>query len=119
MILIWISYALRSEMTLLMLPLVLVAALIRCVQLICARSIKELFTKLPLISIAAVLVLTGLGLGATTLADRAAYSDSEWSGFRRWFNARTEVYDYYKIPAYRNRAHKGSFLELQDASVLR
>ena len=100
MILIWISYALRSEMTLLMLPLVLVAALIRCVQLICARSIKELFTKLPLISIAAVLVLTGLGLGATTLADRAAYSDSEWSGFRRWFNARTEVYDYYKIPAY-------------------
>ena len=104
LILLAVSFALRSEMTLLMLPLVLSAALFRYIQVTAgARSgLKEragrIFCREGLLSILAVLLLLAAVFACEAAADAAACSSPEWREFRAMFDARTELYDYDGAP---------------------
>lgn len=61
---------------------------------------------------AAVLALLGAGLAADSLA----YGSAAWKDFRRFFDARTAVYDFYGIPDY---AQNREFYESIDVSPAR
>ncbi|MCR4705045.1 MAG: hypothetical protein K5641_03165 [Lachnospiraceae bacterium] len=85
-----VSCNLRSEMMLFLVPLLIVAAAIRFL------SDRESITRRTLLIYAAVILV----IGAFFAADAAAYADAGWSSFRRFFDARTTVYDYAGVPSY-------------------
>lgn len=45
-------------------------------------------------------VLVFFAIGLLFLVEKKAYSGPEWAEFQRFQNARSEVYDYYGVPAY-------------------
>ena len=86
-----ISFNIRSEMFLLMCPYMAAAALIKFIFDLSKKTLRNL-------SEIAVVILAGVVF--TFLIDTIAYSGSEWSEYRRLFDARTEVYDFTGIPEY-------------------
>ncbi|SCY25660.1 hypothetical protein [Butyrivibrio sp. INlla14] len=104
-IMILVAYLIRSEMLLLTLPMVGVAILIKwCLtrlRLADDKGIskcglrKHLFGKY--VRLCAFLIL---GLFACQMAHRIAYSNPEWKEFNRFFDNRTELYDFQYIPDY-------------------
>ncbi len=95
-ILIWLAYLIRSEMLLLTLPIVGVAVFIRWrMENLHALQHKLLFERYLILGI---VILLGIGIG--TLMNRAAYSSPQWKEFDRFFDNRTEVYDFQGIPEY-------------------
>lgn len=98
LILLFISFPLRSEMTLLLMPLVLSAALFAYLKASGRDSVKDCFRKEGWMAILLVLVLLSLGLGAEAAADKIACRSPEWKEFRAYFDARTELYDYDGAP---------------------
>lgn len=84
-----LAFWLRSEMLLLILPFFAFAVWL------CWWEEKPFRTmeKLKKYGIMAGLVLLGMAL--SMVIDLAAYSSEEWRDFRRFFNARTTVYDFY------------------------
>ena len=87
------AFCTRSEMTLLMLPFVLLAFYYRYMdgKLTDKENIKR--TAMPIVAIVAVLVLS-------ELVNYAGYSSKEWKEFTSFFDSRTKVYDFYQIPDY-------------------
>lgn len=100
LLLVFAGYLLRSEMMLLLLPLVLVAALFGVFQSAGEGRLRDCLRGRTLAGIGLVLVLMAFGLGAGRAADAAACRSGEWRTFRRFFDARTELYDYYHVPPY-------------------
>ncbi|WP_026506447.1 hypothetical protein [Butyrivibrio sp. MC2013] len=88
-LIIWIAFGIRSEMLLLMMPLMGVAFFIR---LLLDKG------RLRAYIIWAIVLFAGMGL--IYGADKLAYSGAEWSEFRELFDARTKLYDYEFIPSY-------------------
>ena len=88
-ILLVLSFQLRSEMMLLTLPFFVFAGWL------CWWEEKPVLTieKVKKYGVTAGLILLGMIL--SFLIDLAAYSGEEWRDFRRFFNARTTVYDFY------------------------
>ena len=86
-----ISFNIRSEMFLLMCPYMAAAVLIKFIFDLSKKTLRNLS------EIAAVILA---GVVFTFLIDTIAYSGSEWSEYRRLFDARTEVYDFTGIPEY-------------------
>ncbi|MCI2048583.1 MAG: hypothetical protein LKJ76_02550 [Lachnospiraceae bacterium] len=96
--LIWAGYLLRSEMMLLILPLVLTAALFRVLE---ERTEDRALRRRAAGSVALSVLVLLAGLALAYGADDAAYSSSaQWKEFRSWFDARTELYDFAAIPSY-------------------
>ena len=93
------AYLLRSEMLLLTLPMVCVAILIKWLRVSLESKDKEakkkaFFSYLGFFgSIVAALVLC-------TLIHNMAYSSKDWKEFNRFFDNRTELYDFQYIPEY-------------------
>lgn len=87
------SFLTRSEMTLLMLPFVLLIFYYRYTDkgLTDKKNIKE--TAIPVVAIIAVLIVS-------ELLHFAGYASEDWREFNSFFDSRTLVYDYYQIPAY-------------------
>ncbi len=83
------AYALRTEMFLLAFPLVCLAGFYRL------TAEKKIFDRINLIRYGAVLGSVLAGMLLLTAVDYAAYGSEEWRDFRRFFDARTTVYDYY------------------------
>ena len=99
--LILLAYLLRSEMTLLMLPFALAAVCIRILMTDRDRSVREILltgrkTLLPVVGV----VLAGLFVFSAL--DYASTMSADWHSFRSFFNARTELYDFYfyDMPTY-------------------
>lgn len=89
-----LAFCIRSEMLLLLLPLV-------CVTGICRwASEKPVFTKVNAAKYFAVFggILAGLLLNQGM--HMAAHGSEGWQEFNRFFDARTNLYDYQGIPAY-------------------
>lgn len=86
-----ISFNIRSEMFLLMCPYMAAVAIIKFIFDLSKKTLRNLS------EIAAVILA---GVVFTFLIDTIAYSGSEWSEYRRLFDARTEVYDFTGIPEY-------------------
>ncbi len=85
----WLAFCLRSEMALLLLPLAAVAGLCRWGRERAPFSWENLRNYL---------ICFGLLIaGCVCLAswDSFAYRGADWKSFRRFFDARTELYDYH------------------------
>ncbi|WP_408070042.1 hypothetical protein [Butyrivibrio sp. JL13D10] len=83
-----LAFGTRSEMTLLMLPFVLLVLFYRFVD---EKQFKRDALACALI-IGGLLISEGLNL--------AGYSTPEWKEFTSFFNSRTDIYDFYQIPDY-------------------
>lgn len=92
-LLIALGYLLRSEMMLFVGPFAALAFLIRAAQLKMEKG-----KKLRLMC--AVLVLVLLSLFAGEAGNRLGYRSDEWRTFYRFFDARTQLYDFQRIPEY-------------------
>ena len=95
-LLIWLAYLIRSEMLLLTLPIAGAAIFIRWrMESLYTSRHRILFEKYLLLG---ALLLLGIGIG--TFVDRVSYSSPQWKEFVRFFDNRTEVYDFQGIPDY-------------------
>lgn len=83
-----LAYQLRSEMALLTLPFLGLAGLF------CWWENRPFFSKDNWCKYGGLLLLLIAGMGLSIGADSAAYG-GEWREFRRFFNDRTTIYDFY------------------------
>ena len=88
-LLIILAFQLRSEMLLLLFPLVALAGFF------CWLEENAFFRKDNFLKYGSVFVTIVLGMACSLLIDAAAYSSSEWNSFRNFFDDRTEVYDFH------------------------
>lgn len=103
--LIVVAYLIRSEMLLLTLPLVGVAILIKWAlsrleysketSVSYVGEKKELFRRYL-----GLCIVLGLGLLICNGLHKMAYSRADWKEFNRFFDNRTELYDFQYIPDY-------------------
>lgn len=89
-ILVVLSYQLRSEMLLLTFPLICLAGLYRLTEE------REIFRKENLGKYGAVLGMILAGMALSLAVDKSAYGSAQWKDFRDFFDARTTVYDFYQ-----------------------
>lgn len=92
--LVLLSFMIRSEVCLMLMPFLLLAGLVKW------GGEEKVFTSK---NIRKYLILIGaaiLGMFAVLGVDKVAYSASDWSNFRHFFDARTRLYDFYGIPPY-------------------
>lgn len=100
-----VAFMLRPEMFLLAFPFVCLAGFYRM------TAEKKIFDRENLIRYGGVLGAVLAGMLVLGIADYAAYSSDEWRDFRRFFDARTTVYDFY--PALINEdAYSGELTRL-------
>ncbi|MBQ9614427.1 MAG: hypothetical protein IJV14_17845 [Lachnospiraceae bacterium] len=96
-LLIWLGYLLRSEMMLFLMPFLLLALALR----LWTGSVwsGERITKAlrRFLGISAVLAA---GIVLLRAVDAWGYRSPEWREFRELFDARTQLYDFQKIPPY-------------------
>ena len=93
-LLVFLAYLVRSEMCLLVLPLVCVAGVIKW------GSESKIFVKENVIKYISVIgaILGGILIGQ--ISHMIAYGSSEWKTFTEYFDNRTELYDFQQIPEY-------------------
>lgn len=93
-LLVTLAFLVRSEMLLLLLPLICTAGVFKWF------THKPVFTKENSTKYLSVigLILAGILLGQVTHI--LVYSSEEWTTFTRFFDERTELYDYQFIPEY-------------------
>lgn len=107
-LLIWLSYLIRSEMLLLMLPMAGFAWFYRLVE-DNRKGIKLIYIRWALVLFAGILVCTGI--------DKFAYSNPGWSEFVKLFDARTQLYDYQTIPSYEQNKDFYDSIGLDESEV--
>lgn len=93
-LLVILAYLVRSEMLLLLLPLICVAGFFRWM------SEKPVFTKRNMVKYLSVFGLILAGLGISQGIHMLAYGSGSWPVFNEFFDERTQLYDYQFIPAY-------------------
>lgn len=93
-LLVVLAYMIRSEMALLLLPMVCVAGVYRWSMETQIWN-RDSFTKY-LTVIGAVLV----GIVLTTIVHEVAFRGADWERYVAYFNSRTELYDFQGIPSY-------------------
>ena len=89
-LLVVLAFQLRSEMLLLTLPFMAFA------MWFCWWEESPFLSAKKMKKYGAVAGLRFLGMGLSLLIDSAAYGSEEWKDFRRFFDARTTVYDFYQ-----------------------
>ena len=87
-----ISCCIRSEMLLMMLPFICLAGLY------CWSVEDHIFTKENITKYIGTVFTLLVCLGIVFVVDNLAYSEDGWQEYRRFFDARTTVYDYTGIP---------------------
>ena len=94
-LLVSVAYLIRSEMLLLVLPMICVAGTCKW------GSEDRIFTKEHAFQYLTVigLILGGILIGQ--LSHSIAYGSGEWRDFTEFFNNRTELYDFQKPPEYK------------------
>lgn len=97
-LLVSLAYLIRSEMLLLVLPMICAAGAAKW------GSEDEIFTKEHAVKYFSVIGIILLGIVFGQVTHMAAYSSKEWRTFTKFFNNRTELYDFQVPPDY--EAHK-------------
>lgn len=94
-LLVALAYLIRSEMLLLVLPLICVAGVVKW------GSEEKIFTKENAVKYLTVIggILAGLAIGQ--VSHMIAYGSEQWRTFTEYFNNRTELYDFQEIPDYK------------------
>lgn len=93
-LLVILAFLVRSEMLLLLLPLICVAGFFRWM------SEKPVFTKRNAVKYLSVFGLILGGLGISQGIHMLAYGSGGWPVFNEFFDERTQLYDYQFIPSY-------------------
>ncbi|MBD5462113.1 MAG: hypothetical protein HDR24_03490 [Lachnospiraceae bacterium] len=93
-LLVFVAYLIRSEMLLLVLPMICVAGVAKW------GSESRIFTKEHAVKYLAVIGMILAGIGIGQLTHMAAYGSQQWRTFTEFFDNRTELYDFQEIPAY-------------------
>lgn len=93
-LLVVLAFLVRSEMLLLLLPLICTAGLFQW------GAQKPMFTKENTVKYFSVIGMILAGLAVGQIIHMCAYSSTDWKTFNRFFDARTELYDYQFIPSY-------------------
>ncbi len=89
-----LAYQIRSEMLLLVFPLI-------CVTGLCKWATeKPMFTKNNAMKYFSVFGTILLGMIISMGVNRIAYSDTSWKQFNSFFDSRTQIYDFYEVPKY-------------------
>ncbi len=86
-LLLWLSFAIRSEMMLLMLPF--------SAGGLCAAILRAGVNKKSLAQAARFFAAVFAGILCIAGSNRLAEGSDGWQSFRSFFNARTELYDFY------------------------
>ncbi len=89
-----VSFAVRSEMFLLLFPLLCLAGLF------CWSKEEKPLQKQCFLKYGSVVGAVLAGMACLLAIDGAAYGSSGWKEFGRYFNARTQIYDFTGIPPY-------------------
>ncbi len=87
-----VAFLTRSEMTLLMLPMVMLVLFFRFIDNFRESGAFKKALTCFLMIVAGLLVSEGLHF--------AGYSSAGWREFNSFFDSRTEVYDFYQVPDY-------------------
>ena len=98
-ILIVLSFLLRWEMLMLLMPLLCTAGLYK--WLLVAPPEGKKTQVAPYVGLLAAIII---GILAGQLAHVIAYSSPQWRSFNAFFNSRVQLYDYNSIPDYENSA---------------
>ena len=93
-LLVFLAYLIRSEMCLLLLPLVCVAGVIKW------GSEKKILTKENYIKYLTVIAGIAAGILIGQGSHMLAYGSEQWQRFTEYFDNRTELYDFQSIPEY-------------------
>ena len=88
-LLVILAYQLRTELLLLVFPLICLAGLFRW------SEEEKIFIKDNYLKYGIVIGTVLLGMLLSRLIDFAAYGSEDWKAFVSFFNSRTEVYDYH------------------------
>lgn len=94
-LLVSLAYLIRSEMLILVLPMICVAGASKW------GSEEKIFTREHAFKYLTVIGLILAGILAGQAAHEIAYSSREWRTFTEFFNNRTELYDFQAPPSYR------------------
>lgn len=109
--LVWLAFNIRSEMLLLTSPFIAVVGIWHWTDSAMVEKEstididkkalwKHAFSKENIYKYIGFVVAMLFGLGLSILGDSLAYNSAEWQEYRRFFDARTEVYDYTWYPDY-------------------
>ncbi len=93
-LLVTLAFLIRSEMLLLVTPLICVAGVIKW------GSEKVIFTKEHAVKYLSVIGGILVGLLLSQLCHNLAYGSDKWQKFTEYFDNRTELYDFQKLPEY-------------------
>ncbi len=93
-VLVLVSFMIRTEVCMMLLPFLALAGLSQW-----AKE-KKPFTGTNVRKYLLVVGTAFLGMLILYSLDSFAYRSTEWKSFRAFFDARTQLYDYYGIPAY-------------------
>lgn len=94
-----LSFLIRTEVCVMLLPFLLLAGLVKW----CSED--KFFTVMNFRKYITLIVTALLCLAAVYSLDMVAYRGSDWASFRKFFDARTKLYDFYGLPGYEdNRA---------------
>lgn len=98
-ILVFVAFITRSEMLLLMMPYICLAGLFKWTDTDKTNGEKA-FDKKSLIKYFGAFAIILVSLGVGQLIHTVAYMNPEWKEFVRFFDNRTELYDYQFVPSY-------------------
>lgn len=93
-LLVFLAYLIRSEMLLLVLPLICAAGVIKW------GCEKKIFIKENFIKYLTVIGAILLGILIGQVSHRIAYGSDAWRTFTEYFDNRTELYDFQVLPDY-------------------
>jgi len=93
-LLVFVAYLIRTEMLLLVLPMICVAGVAKW------GSEKKIFTGEHAVKYLSVIGLILAGIFTGEVSHRVACGSEEWRTFTEFFNNRTELYDFQKPPDY-------------------
>lgn len=88
------AYLIRSEMLLLVLPMICVAGMAKW------GSESKIFTKEHAVKYLSIIGMILAGIVIGQLTHMMAYCSRDWRTFTDFFNNRTELYDFQEIPSY-------------------
>ena len=94
LVLVVVSFLIRTEVCIMLMPFLLLAGLVKW----CSED--RFFTAVNFRKYIMLIVAALLCMAAVYALDMVAYRGSEWVSFRRFFDARTKLYDFYDIPGY-------------------
>jgi hypothetical protein len=91
-LLVMLSFMLRPKMCIMLMPFLLLMGMVKW------WYEDKVFTALNFRKYVMLIIVAFIGMLAVYSVDKVAYIGSEWTSFRAFFDARTNLYDFYELP---------------------